>query len=136
MKIIVAYDGSQDVKEGLKATEKFFKNESGELILLYVVRKKEDVSKEEEEKAIEKGKKLLEKAKNLIDLPKVSIKEVVISDYSIAEAILNFVEKEEADLLIMGARGIRPDIIRYTLGSTTAKVATFAPCSIYIAKKK
>lgn len=135
MKVVIAYDGSQDAKEGLRVAQKFLKDVIDELIFLYVVRKKENMTKEEEEREIEKGKKLLEEAKKEIQ-DSFSIKEAVISDYSIAEAILNFVENEEADMLIMGARGVRPDIIRYTLGSTTAKVATFAPCSIYIAKKK
>jgi len=135
MKVVIAYDGSQDAKEGLKVAQRFLKEEIDELILLYVVRKREDMSKEEEEKEIEKGKKLLEEAKKELK-DQFTIKETVISDYSIAEAILNFVENEEADMLIMGARGVRPDIIRYTLGSTTAKVVSFAPCSIYIAKKK
>jgi len=135
MKVVIAYDGSQDAKEGLKVAQRFLKDEIDELILLYVVRKREDMSKEEEEKEIEKGKKLLEEAKKELK-DHFTIKETVISDYSIAEAILNFVENEEADMLIMGARGVRPDIIRYTLGSTTAKVVSFAPCSIYIAKKK
>ncbi len=135
MKVVIAYDGSQDAKEGLKVAQKFLKDVIDELILLYVVRKKEEMSKEEEEKEMEKGKKLLEEAKKELQ-DSFTIKESVISDYSVAEAILNFVENEEADMLIMGARGVRPDIIRYTLGSTTAKVASFAPCSIYIAKKK
>ena len=135
MKVVIAYDGSQDAKEGLKVAQRFLKEVIDELIFLYVVRKKEDMSKEEEEKEIEKAKKLLEEAKNEIK-DTFKIKESIIADYSIAEAILNFVESEEADILIMGARGVRPDIIRYTLGSTAAKVVSFAPCSIYIAKKK
>ncbi|MBO8144509.1 MAG: universal stress protein [Thermodesulfobacterium sp.] len=135
MKVVIAYDGSQDAKEGLKVAQKFLKEVIDEVILLYVIRKREDMSKDEEEKEKEKGKKLLEEAKKEIK-DSFTIKEIVVVDYSIAEAILNFVENEEADMLIMGARGVRPDIIRYTLGSTTAKVVSFAPCSIYIAKKK
>ncbi|AEH22362.1 UspA domain-containing protein [Thermodesulfobacterium geofontis OPF15] len=135
MKVVIAYDGSQDAKEGLNVAKKFLKEVIDELILLYVVRKREGMSKEEEEKEIEKAKKLLEEAKAEIK-DEFVIREAIIADYSIAEAILNFVESEEADMLIMGARGVRPDIIRYTLGSTTAKVVSFAPCSVYIAKKK
>uniref|UniRef100_A0A7V4JPT5 Universal stress protein n=1 Tax=Thermodesulfobacterium geofontis TaxID=1295609 RepID=A0A7V4JPT5_9BACT len=135
MKVIIAYDGSLDAKEGLKVAKKFLKEVIDELILLYVIRKREGMNKEEEEKEIEKAKKLLEEAKTEIKDDFV-IREEVIADYSIAEAILNFVETEEADMLIMGARGVRPDIIRYTLGSTTAKVVSFAPCSVYIVKKK
>ena len=135
MKIVIAYDGSNDAKEVLKIAQRFAKENQVEITLLYVARKTEDMSKEDEEKAIKKGEEILKRAKSAIE-EGISVKEVVVSDYSIAEAILKFVEKEEADLLIMGARGVRPDIIRYTLGSTAAKVANFAPCSIYIVKKK
>ena len=134
MKIVIAYDGSNDAKEGLKIAQRFAKENQVELPLLYVARKTEDMSKEDEEKAIKKGEEILKRAKSAIE-EGISVKEVVVSDYSIAEAILKFVEKEEADLLIMGARGVRPDIIRYTLGSTAAKVANFAPCSNNIVKK-
>lgn len=135
MKVVVAYDGSTDAKEGLKMAINFLKEKIDEIVLLNVVRKREEMSKEEEEKAIKRANELLDEAvKELGDSYKVR-KEVIV-DYSIAEAILSFVEKEEADLLVMGARGVRPDIIRYTLGSTAAKVVNFAPCSIYIAKKK
>ncbi|QER41233.1 universal stress protein [Thermodesulfobacterium sp. TA1] len=135
MKVVVAYDGSNDAKEGLKMALNFLKEAIDEIILLNVVRKREDMTKEEETKAVEKAKNLLDEvAKEVTNSYKVR-KEVVV-DFSVAEAILNFVEKEEPDLLVMGARGVRPDIIRYTLGSTAAKVVNFAPCSIYIAKKK
>jgi len=135
MKVVVAYDGSQDAKEGIKMAQEYLRDVIKELVFLYVVRKREDMSKDEEAKAIEKAKAMLEEAKNQVK-DGLSVRTEVVVDYSIAEAILNFIEKEEADLLIMGARGIRPDIIRYTLGSTAAKVVNFAPCSIYIAKKK
>ncbi len=135
MKVVIAYDGSKDSKEGLKIAQKFLKEMIDEVTLLYIVRKREEMKKEEEEKEIEKAKKLLDEAKNELK-DAFKIKTEIILDYSIAEAILQFVEKEEADLLVMGARGVRPDIIRYTLGSTAAKVVNFAPCSIYIAKKK
>jgi nucleotide-binding universal stress UspA family protein len=135
MKVVIAYDGSQDAKEGIKIAQNFLKEAIDELVFLYIVRKREDMSKEEEEKAKEKAKKLLEEAKKEVQ-GSFKVREEIVVAYSIAEAILHFVEKEEADLLIMGARGVRPDIIRYTLGSTAAKVVNFAPCSIYIAKKK
>lgn len=135
MKVVVAYDGSTDAREGLRMAVNFLREKIDEIILVNVVRKREEMSKEEEEKAINKAHDLLDEAsKEITDHYKVR-KEVIV-DYSIAEAILSFVEKEETDLLVMGARGVRPDIIRYTLGSTAAKVVNFAPCSIYIAKKK
>lgn len=136
MKVVLAYDASEDAKEGIKVAKKFLKEtKKGELILLHVVQKREDMSKEEEERALKIGEELLNNAKNEI-IGNFSIRTIVLSEFSIPEAILNFVEKEDADLLILGARGVRAPILRYTLGSTAAKLAAFAPCSIYIVKKK
>ncbi len=135
MVIVVAYDGSEDVKEGLKQLPKFLEGEEGKVYLLYVVAKREDMEKEEVSALKEKGHRLLEEGKSLLpqDVPSEA---VLLEDYSVAEAILNYVNKVSADLLIMGARGTRPDIIRYTLGSTASKVSAFAPCSVYIVRKR
>lgn len=136
MKVVLAYDASEDAKEGIKVAKKFLKEtKKGELIFLHIVQKREDMSKEEEERALKQGEELLNKAKDEVT-GNFPVRTVVISEYSVPEAILNFIEKESADLLILGARGIRAPILRYTLGSTAAKLAAFAPCSIYIVKKK
>lgn len=134
MKIVVAYDGSEDAKEGVRMAQKFLKENKGELMLISVAAKREDMSKEEIEKVKVKVEALLKEAEKLFS--DINFKTVLLEDYSVAEAILKFVEKMEADLLIMGAKGIRPDILRYTLGSTAAKVVSFAPCSVFIVRKK
>ncbi len=134
MKIVVAYDGSEDAKEGVRTAQKFLQEESGELILVSVATKREDMSKEEIERVKERTKEILESAKK--EFPELKCETVLIEDYSVAEAILKFVEKREADLLVMGAKGTRPDILRYTLGSTASKIAAFAPCSVFIVRKK
>lgn len=50
MKVVIAYDGSQDAKEGLKVAQKFLREVIDEVILLYVVRKREDISKKKKKK--------------------------------------------------------------------------------------
>lgn len=134
MKIVVAFDGSEDAKEGLKIAKKFLKENQGELYVIAVAAKRDDMSKEEIEKIRGKAEDLLKEAQK--NLPDVIMKTELIEDFSVAEAILKFVEKIEADLLIMGAKGTRPDILRYTLGSTAGKVVSFAPCSVFIVRKK
>lgn len=134
MKIVVAYDGSEDAKEGLKLAQNFLEKERGEIHVITVAAKREDMSKEEIEKIKQRGEDLLKEAQKLY--PQLNLKTHLLEDYSVAEAILKFVEKIEADLLIMGAKGVRPDILRYTLGSTAAKVVAFAPCSVFIVRKK
>ena len=134
MKIVVAYDGSEDAKEGVKIAKKFLSEKQGELYLVSVAGKREDMSNEEIEKVKGKAEALLKEAQSIF--PDLPFKKVLLEDYSVAEAILKFVENLEADLLIMGAKGTRPDILRYTLGSTAAKVVSFAPCSIFIVRKR
>jgi len=131
---VVAYDGSEDAKEGVRVAQKFLKEEGGELILLAVAAKREDMSAEEVSAQRTKAQKVLDEAKEAF--PGLSFKPELLEDFSVAEAILKYVEKVEADLLIMGAKGTRPDILRYTLGSTASKVSAFAPCSVFIVRKK
>lgn len=134
MRIVVAYDGSEDAKEGLNLAQKFLKEDKGDLTVITIVAKREDMSKEEIERLRKKGEALLEEVKAMVkDIP---LKTAILEDYSVAEAILKYVEKAEADLLIMGAKGTRADILRFTLGSTTAKVVSFAPCSVFVVRKK
>ncbi len=135
MVVVVAYDGSEDVKEGIKHLSKFLEGKDDKVYLLYVVALREDMEKEEISSLKEKGKKLLEEGKSLLP-ESISLETVLLEDYSVAEAILNYVNKVSADLLIMGARGTRPDVIRYTLGSTAGKVVAFSPCSVYIVRKR
>ncbi|MGB9760963.1 MAG: universal stress protein [Caldimicrobium sp.] len=134
MKIVVAYDGSEDAKEGVRLAKKFLEEEGGELTLLTVVAKREDMSSDEISALRKKAENLMSEAKSLFSDLKLQTE--IIEDFSVPEAILKFVEKKEADLLIMGAKGTRPDILRYTLGSTAAKVVTYSPCSVFIVRKK
>jgi len=66
MVIVVAYDGSEDVKEGLRQLPKFLEGKDDKVHLLYVVAKREDMEKEEVSILKEKGKKLLEEGKSLL----------------------------------------------------------------------
>ncbi|MGC9140745.1 MAG: universal stress protein [Caldimicrobium sp.] len=134
MKIVVAYDGSEDAKEGVRLAKKFLEEEGGELTLLTVVAKREDMSSDEISVLRKKAENLMSEAKSLFSDLKLQTE--IIEDFSVPEAILKFVEKKGADLLIMGAKGTRPDILRYTLGSTAAKVVTYSPCSVFIVRKK
>lgn len=134
MRIIVAYDGSEDAKEGVRLAKKFLEEEGGELILLTVVGKREDMSSDEISALRKKSEELIKEAQKIFS--DINFQSEIIEDFSVAEAILKFVESKDADLLIMGAKGTRPDILRYTLGSTAAKVVTYSPCSVFIVRKK
>jgi len=51
-----------------------------------------------------------------------------------AEEILKEAESGNYDLLIVGARGLR-GLTRFLLGSTSARVMQYAPCSVLVVKK-
>lgn len=134
MKIVVAYDGSEDAKEGVRLAKRFLEEEEGKLILITVVTKREDMGKEEVSSLRKKAENIVNEAKKLFS--DINFQTEILEDFSVPEAILKFVEAQKADLLIMGAKGTRPDILRYTLGSTAAKVVTYSPCSVFLVRKK
>jgi len=51
-----------------------------------------------------------------------------------AEEILKEAEAGDTDLIIVGARGLR-GLTRFLLGSTSSRVAQYAPCPVLVAKK-
>ena len=53
----------------------------------------------------------------------------------VAEKIITRAQKEKADLIILGSRGLG-DIKAFLLGSVSQQVATYAFCSVLIVKKK
>ncbi|MCW4037440.1 MAG: universal stress protein [Candidatus Bathyarchaeota archaeon] len=50
-----------------------------------------------------------------------------------AEEIINFAEKEEMDLIVIGDRGLG-SVTRFFLGSVSNKVSRHAPCPVLIVK--
>jgi nucleotide-binding universal stress UspA family protein len=58
---------------------------------------------------------------------------VVIAFSSIADAILSTAEKDKADLIIMGSRGLSPSS-RFKMGSVASQVVKYSDCSIYVVK--
>ena len=51
-----------------------------------------------------------------------------------ADVIIHEAETEHADLVVLGARGLNA-LERFLLGSTSEKVAKYAPCSVLLAHK-
>jgi nucleotide-binding universal stress UspA family protein len=63
----------------------------------------------------------------------VTAKTVPASSISAADDIISFAEKEKVDLII-GNRGLGGATTRFIMGSVASKVATHAPCNVYITK--
>lgn len=64
-----------------------------------------------------------------------NIVQSVVERGHVAEQIIAKAKQEEADLIILGSRG-RSDIAAFLMGSVSQKVATYAPCSVLVVKRK
>ncbi|NLB84194.1 MAG: universal stress protein [Synergistaceae bacterium] len=65
-------------------------------------------------------------------IPKMS---VIITNGRPYNQIVSIAEKEEADIIFIGGRGLS-GVERFFLGSVAAKVVTRAPCSVYVHRQK
>ena len=144
MKILVPTDGSKYAEAALAVAVDLVKTKGGELCLISVVTaleefelelsagSRENIRQEFEARAamvIEKGAALAAAAG-----VKVSCKSET-SATSVADAIVEYSEKEKVDLIVMGTRGLSPSS-RFRMGSVASKVVRHAPCSVYVVKKK
>ena len=144
MKILVPTDGSKYAEEALAVAIDLVKAKGGELCLISVVTaleefelelsagSRENIRQEFEARAakvIERGVAVAAAAG-----VKVGCKSET-SATSVADAIVEYSEKEKVDLIVMGTRGLSPSS-RFRMGSVASKVVRHAPCSVYVVKKK
>jgi len=152
MKVICAVDGSEFSNRAIEAVGTLFHQSVKELRLIHVMDdlhlkqglKKEGVKARNMKKilgALEKdAKKILETSKHKAALaisqsttkPFASIK-TVLGRGHVTEAIINEAEKRNADIIVMGSRGLS-DIKGYLMGSVSRKVLVHAPCSVLTVK--
>ncbi len=59
--------------------------------------------------------------------------EVIDTPLSVAGGIVNYAEREKADLIIIGTRG-RSGFAKLLLGSVASGVVTYAPCPVMVAR--
>ncbi len=65
---------------------------------------------------------------------KVRVKtDVIDSPMSVVATIVNYADREKADLIVIGTRG-RSGISKMLLGSVASGVVTYAPCPVVVAK--
>jgi len=142
MKILVPVDGSQNSMEGVKVALKYAKATKTDIYLMTVtpfisgldleISAKELNSLTESMKS--RGEEVLAKAQGILTAEGVTAKTVLASSISAADDIIGFAEKEKVDLIIIGSRGLGGATTRFFMGSVASKVATHAPCSVYIVK--
>ena len=77
---------------------------------------------------------LTEAAKAFADYQAMPVHKVVLYGHA-SDQICSYAEEVEADLIIIGSRGLS-SLKRFLLGSTTNQVVPHAPCSVLVIKEK
>ena len=144
MKILVPTDGSKYAGEALAVAVDLVKTRGGELCLISVAPAIEEFELEFSAGAREnirtefeaQGEKVINRACDIAhgEGVKVTCKGENTAP-SVPDAIVDFAEKENIDLIVIGTRGLGPSS-RFRMGSVASKVVRHAPCSVYVVKKK
>ena len=141
MKIIVACDGSQQSKKAIELLKQLpIPDAQFQLINVAPVIEydPEVIAKEAKEKIeayntdmLQKAKELLDDAKKLVE-PDSKACEAKLIEGSPAEVLIE--ESKDADLIVMGSRGLNP-IKKIFLGSVSDALLRHAECSVLLYKE-
>jgi len=142
MKILVPVDGSKNSMEGVRVALDYAKTKGADITIMtvtpFVSGLDLEISAKELESLTEKmnqrAEEVLESAQGILKADGVSSKTILSSAVSAADEILDTAEKDKTDLIIIGNRGLGSAATRFLMGSVASKVATHAPCSVYIVR--
>ena len=142
MKILVPVDGSKYSIEAVKVALKYAKATKVDISLMTVTPFISGMDLEISAGAMDKlnesmksrGEGVLAKAQDILKAEGVSSKTILASSISAADDIISFAEKEKADLIIIGSRGLGGAATRFFMGSVALKVVSHAPCNVYVVK--
>lgn len=139
-KILVCYDGSENAMRGLERAINIMKTSGGELTILVVVetltyrvynlaRYYHDLRDD----MLDYGKEMLSRALEVAKVRGVPEAKGCIEEGHPADMILAKCADLNADLIVMGRRGLR-GIQRYLLGSVSSAVVDHSKCDVLIVK--
>jgi len=142
MKIIVPIDGSKYSMEAVKTALKYAKATKTDIYLMTVTPFISGLDLEISAGAMDKlnesmksrGEDVLRKAQDILKAEGVTANTILSSSISAADEIISFAEKEKADLIIIGSRGLGDKATRFIMGSVATKVVSHAPCNVYVVK--
>ena len=142
MKILVPVDGSKYSTEGVKVALDYAKTKGADITIMTVTPFVSGLDLEISAKELDsltgkmnqRAEEVLESARGILKAEGVSSKTILSSAVSAADEILDTAEKDGADLIIIGNRGLGSAATRFLMGSVASKVAAHAPCSVYIVR--
>jgi nucleotide-binding universal stress UspA family protein len=142
MKILVPVDGSQNSMEAVKVALQYAKTAKADVYLMTVTPFISGLDLEISAGAMDKlnesmksrGEEVLSKAQGILTAEGISVKTILSSSISAADDIVGFAEKEKADLIVIGSRGLGGKATRFIMGSVASRVVSHAPCNVYVVK--
>jgi nucleotide-binding universal stress UspA family protein len=134
-KIVYAADGSSHARRALDYTRELAEKHESAVIVVYAFEEVsrawgDDILEERIAERVSRGEKVVEEA--LQRLREVSVEtEAEVLEGPPAEAILKVAEIREANLIIMGTRGMR-GATSLLLGSTSHRVMAHSPVPVMV----
>ncbi len=135
--LLVPYDGSESSKKALHRACELSKVTEGEITVLYVIPRYEEMMDFFKTESITKSlyqeaEKIAEGAKQIASSHGISIKAVVQEGYA-EDKIIAIANTLKDDVIVMGTRGWR-GVDKAIMGSTTERVINRASCPILIVR--
>jgi nucleotide-binding universal stress UspA family protein len=146
-RIVVPIDGSKNSMDAADSAINMAEKYRSEMNVIYVINidqylqslglyrlsYPEPIKKKIEEAEIEAQKWFTEIIRNA-EQKKVHVKaDVIDTPLSVVAAIVNYADREKADLIVIGTRG-RSGISRMLIGSVASGVVTYSPCPVLVIK--
>lgn len=137
MKVLVATDGSDhSMKAVQRALDRALKGDATVTLMSVAFYAREDLDEmppDIQEKLESQAVAALKKAKALFDEKGVAVETVMEAGVVPANNIIKRAEQGKFDQILMGSTGVT-GLSRALLGSTAAKVAAHASCSVTVVK--
>jgi nucleotide-binding universal stress UspA family protein len=144
-RVVVAIDGSEESKGVIDYAVHYANREAdAEMLFLHVIGTEERGRVFVEGYAVEVptvGEKVKQEFEQFVNdriaksgrtIPRMSVTVLPGIPY---EQIVKFAEEKDADIIMIGHRGMS-NLKRFFLGSVAAKVVAHAPCSVYVHRPK
>lgn len=126
-------DGSEISSNAAKRAIELAEKYSSDLMVLYVVPpnfRNDEIF----DLALINGQKIVDEVKQEASAKKLNIHTQVLSDESsVTKAIVEYAEKNDVNLIVVGTRGIS-GIKRMLLGSTASGVVSYSHCPVMVIK--
>ena len=132
-KILVAVDGSETSSKAAENAIDLAERYRADLIALYIV-PPNIKSSEIFDLAKENGQKIVDEVKHEASAKKLIVQTEVLLDIgSITKGIVEYAEKNNVNLIVLGTRGIS-GIKRMLVGSTASEVVKYSHCPVMVVK--